>query len=108
MEYINKVEIQGEIGKGLHINKSEDKFFAIIPVITQEEFVVDGETIYDVVWHKVDAVSSNDIPKVIFESLQSGKIINVRGKLKAKRYEDGDGISVYQTYIVASKIEIIK
>ena len=108
MEFINKVEIQGVVGKGLHINKSGDKYFATVPVMTQEIYMEDCGSICDVSWHRVDIVSSNDIPKVIFESLKDNITINVKGKLKAKRYENGDGISSYLTYILATKVEIIK
>ena len=108
MEHINKIEIQGEVGSGIHINKSGDHIFAIIPVETVETINQDGALIFQSTWHKVEAVSSNDIPKVVFESIKPKITINVKGKLKTRRYEDGDGISTYQTYIVASKIEIIK
>jgi len=107
MEFINNVEIQGVVGKGLHINKSGDKYYANVPVMTQEIYMTDGEAICDVCWHRVDVVSSNNIPKVIFESLKDGITINVKGKLKAKRYENGDGISSYLTCILATKVEII-
>lgn len=108
MEHINRIEIQGEVGGGLHINKSGDHIFAIIPVETVETINQDGALICQSTWHKVEAVSSNDIPKVIFESIKQGVTINVKGKLKMKRYENGDGISYMLPSIIASKIEIIK
>ena len=108
MEYINKIEIQGTIGKGIHVSKSDDKYYANVPVLTQETYVVDGQAVCDPTWHRVDIVSSNDIPKVIFESLDYGVTINVKGKLKMRRYENGDGISSIWPYIIASKVEIIK
>jgi len=107
MEHINKIEIQGEVGSGIHINKSGDHIFAIIPVETVETINQDGTLIMQSTWHKVEAVSSNDIPKVIFESIKEGVTINVKGKLKMRRYENGDGISSIWPYIVATKIEII-
>lgn len=108
MEHINRIEIQGEVGGGIHINKSGDHIFAIIPVETVETINQDGTLIFQSTWHQVEALSSNDIPKVIFESIKKGITVNVKGKLKMKRYETGDGISYLLPYIAASKIEIIK
>ena len=98
MEYINKIEIGGQIG---YIALSPEYFN--MSVCTQETFKdLKGNNIIQITWHSVRGIYTESITKDLLEKFQKGSFIYVCGSIKEQRYTDADG-KVRSTYYIFPK-----
>ena len=96
---INKVELLGTIGS---IRNTPDRVdFSL--VTTRIYKGKDNNPVLEETWHHCTA-PKNLLKKEEVE-LSAGQNIHLRGFIRNLRYENGDGISMFQTTVVATELE---
>ena len=93
MDYINKVELQGVIGRVKYTSQ-----FIDFSLCTSD---VNGSLI-ETTWHHVKALSKN-----VKGFSEIGRFAHVIGKIKISKYCDNEGKECYDFYIYADNVEII-
>jgi single-strand DNA-binding protein len=101
---INKVEIQGFLGRDAEIKTFDSgRTLISLNVATDESYKSNtGEWVKNTTWHNV-AYWKNNIDEIA-ESLKKGKLVSVIGKLNTRKYTDKNGQEKYITEIVAQQI----
>jgi len=108
MKTINKVEIQGFLGRD-----AEEKIFESgrilisMSLATDESYKNDkGEWLTNTTWHNVTYWKNKKDEN--FDFLKKGELISVSGKLNTRKYTDKSGNERYITEVVAYKLEPAK
>lgn len=105
MEYINRIEIQGNIGS-VRIIKSGEKKLARLTVLTNHIYKAqDGCPVVESTWHAV-SVWENDRIKDL-ESLHKGQEVHVKGRLRCTHFTDAQGMTRTISETVASEFETL-
>lgn len=104
---VNKVEIQGFLGKDAVIRTFENgKILVSISVATNESYKnYQGEWITNTSWHNVAYWTTKKEESI--DSLKKGKMVAVSGKLNTRKYTDKEGKDRYITEVVAQSLEAI-
>lgn len=104
---VNKVEIQGFLGKDAITKTFENgRTLISMSVATNESYKnYQGEWITNTSWHNVAYWTTKK--EESYESLKKGKMIAVSGKLTTRKYKDKEGKDRYITEIVAQTLEQI-
>lgn len=104
MEYINKIEIAGQIGS---VRASEIGNKTLLRLSVATNYVYKGQddmAIAETTWHNV----SYWLPKGEDASLfTKGLPIHITGRLRNQRYTTPDGTDHYTCEIIANTVEII-
>ncbi len=104
MNYLNKIEIIGKVGSIRILPGATTQ--ARIAVCTEEALSnADGETIYEMTWHCVNAINKDGIPD--FDDIKVGQWIHVIGRMKSHAYIDAEGVEQRTNQIRADLIEIL-
>jgi len=105
---INKVEIQGFLGKDAVVKTFESgRTLISMSIATNESYKNQkDEWVTNTTWHNV-AYWKNKKDETL-DFLKKGTMISVMGKLNARKYIDKQGQEKYITEIVAQKLEPTK
>ena len=105
---VNKVEIQGFLGKD-----AEEKIFESgrtlisMSLATSESYKnKNDEWVNNTTWHNIAYWKNKKDENIDF--LKKGELISVSGKLNTRKYTDKSGTEKYITEVLAYKIEPAK
>ena len=105
MEYINKVEIRGRVGRASVTQVNEKKQLRI-SVYTERAYInKDGEAVCEPQWFNVTAFEGKRMAD--FESVQKGSVVHLFGRIRTIRYTDTYGNDRVSTEIIADKLEVV-
>jgi len=105
---INKVEIQGFLGRDAEVKTFESgRTLVTLSVATSESYKnANGEWVKTSTWHNVVYWKNKKDESLDF--LKKGEMVLVTGKLNARKYTDKNGQEKYITEVVAQKLEAVK
>ena len=105
---INKVEIQGFLGRDAEVKTFESgRTLVSMSVATNESYKSsNGEWVTNTTWHNVTYWKSKK--EESFDYLKKGEMVSLSGKLHTRKYTDKNGQDRYITEIVAQKLEQVK
>ena len=108
MKTINKVEIQGFLGRDAEEKTFESgRTLISMSLATDESYKNDkGEWLTNTTWHNV--VYWKNKKDENFDFLKKGELISVSGKLNTRKYTDKSENERYITEVVAYKLEPAK
>jgi len=108
METINKVEIQGFLGRDAEEKTFESgRTLVSMNVATSENYKNNkGEWVTNTTWHNVSYWKNKKDEDTSF--LKKGELISIQGKLNTRKYTDKTGQDKYITEVVAHKMELVK
>ena len=106
MEFLNSVEITGVVGKVNTQNVSDHKV-ANISVVTEESFRdANGCAIIETTWFNVVAWQTDKMPDL--DTIERGSRVNVKGRLRLKRYVNADGEPRTMSEVVANTVRVVQ
>ena len=107
MKTINKVEIQGFLGRDAEEKTFESgRTLISMSLATDESYKNNkGEWLTNTTWHNVTYWKNKKDENTDF--LKKGELISVSGKLNTRKYNDKSGNERYITEVVAYKIELV-
>ena len=106
MEFLNSIEITGVVGRVNTQNVSDHKV-ANFSVVTEESFRdVSGCTIIETTWFNVVAWQDDKMPDL--DTLERCSRVNVKGRLRLKRYINADGEPRTMNEVVASSVRVVQ
>lgn len=105
---INKVEIQGFLGRDAEVKTFESGRTLInMSIATNDSYKNNkGEWVNSTIWHNVTYWKNKKDESTDF--LKKGELIYISGKLSTRKYKDKSGQDRYITEVVANKIEPAK
>ena len=106
MDYINKVELQGTIGRVSTTNIADKictRFSMATNYCYKDRY---GNAVIETTWHNVVAFSSKNTEDA--ESLKKGDSVHVTGRIRTYHYESETGEPKIMTEIFANEVRIIK
>ena len=108
MKTINKVEIQGFLGRDAEVKTFESGHILIsMSLATDESYKnKNDEWVKSTTWHNIAYWKNKKNENTDF--LKKGELIAVTGKLNTRKYTDKSGQERFVTEVVASKIEPAK
>ena len=108
MKTINKVEIQGFLGRDAEEKTFESgRTLISMSLATDESYKnKNDEWVTNTTWHNVTYWKNKKDENTDF--LKKGELISVSGKLNTRKYTDKSGNERYITEVVAYKIEPVK
>lgn len=106
---INRVEIQGYLGRDAEIRSFESGHMLVtMSIATSESYKNNqGEWITSTTWHNV-AQWRTKMDDSMRENLKKGALVQVTGKLNTRKYTDKKGENRYITEVVAERVEFAK
>ncbi len=101
MDFLNKIELKGVVGR-VNVQNVGGKEYANISLVTEHVYKDTNNegSVIETMWHYVVAWN---IP----EGIDKGSKIHVVGRLRARRYTDSEGVDRNMVEVVANKIEVI-
>lgn len=106
MEFLNSVEITGVVGKINTQNVSDHKV-ANLSVVTEESFRdANGCAIIETTWFNVVAWQTDKMPDL--DTIERGSRVNVKGRLRLKRYVNADGEPRTMSEVVANTVRVVQ
>lgn len=103
MESLNKVELQGRIGR-VNVTEIEGIKMARMAVATTYDYEYkNGSKLYETTWHNVVAWEGENCKDL--DKLAKGDDVRVEGRIRNQRYVDADGNDRISTEIMARKVE---
>jgi single-strand DNA-binding protein len=108
MKTINKVEIQGFLGRDAEEKTFESgRTLISMSLATDESYKNNkGEWLTNTTWHNVTYWKNKKDENTDF--LKKGELISVTGKLNTRKYTDKNSQERYITEVVAYKMEPVK
>lgn len=109
MEYFNRIELKGVIGK-VSVTPVGDTGVVRFSVATETSYNgKDGGIVIDTTWHSVTAwrKKGNDNKIVDFSELQKGRNVHVVGRLRSTKYMDSSGAERTFYDVYAYEVSII-
>lgn len=105
MEYINKIELRGNVGN-VRIQNVSGRNVAKITLATNIAYKSsDGCPVIETTWHNVTAWEGENVKNL--ESITKGSKIHVIGRIRQQRYTNADGETRYMYDVLASSLEQI-
>lgn len=104
MRGLNKVTLIGNLGSNPEIQKLQgDVNVAKFSLATTESFKdKNGQTHTTTEWHTV--VLWQNLAELANKYLAKGSLVFIEGKLKARNYEDKEGVKRFVTEIIADQL----
>lgn len=105
MEFINHIELAGVVGR-VRKQQIADRMVVNFSLVTEEYHKDDsGCAVVETTWHNVVAWQNADMPEL--DSIERGSHLNVRGRLRARRYTDANGTSPILYEVVAASVRLL-
>lgn len=115
MEHLNRIEIQGALGRISTTKIGGGKLHANFAVATNYAYKdATGTAIVETTWHRVNAFESEKVSAETLNEMQKRMdkhdfvYVRVVGRLRQRRYTDANGNDCNTYEIIASEVEIIK
>ena len=106
MEFLNSVEITGVVGK-VNTQNVSDHIVANLSVVTEESFRdANGCAIIETTWFNVVAWQTDKMPDL--DTIERGSRVNVKGRLRLKRYVNADGEPRTMSEVVANTVRVVQ
>ena len=105
---INKVELQGFLGRDAEVKSFESgRTLVSMSLATNESYKNNnGEWIKNTTWHNVTYWLYKKDESIDF--LKKGEMVSITGKLNTRKYTDKNGQDKYITEVVAQNVEPVK
>ena len=105
MEYINKIELRGNVGN-VRIKDVGNKRVAQMTVATNLLYrTKDGCPVIEATWHNVTAFEGKEIHDL--EKIKKGCCVYIVGRIRNQRYTSADGEPRYCAEVLANSISIL-
>ena len=105
MEFINRIEVAGVVGR-IQRQTVSSQIMANFSLVTEYGFKDKSScSVIETTWHNVVACESENIPSL--EGIERGSHVRVIGRLRARRYTDSSGESRTLYEVVASGLEVL-
>ncbi len=105
MEYLNKIELRGNIGT-LRVQNVNGRSVANFSLATTRVFRnSSGEPVMDTTWHNVNVWEGKDVDDL--KSLKKGDKVYVCGRLNMRRFTGSDGTERTSYEVTAGVMRII-
>ena len=105
MEFINRIELTGVVGRIQRQTVSSYKM-ANFSLVTEYGFKDKSScSVIETTWHNVVAWESENIPNL--DGIERGSHVRVIGRLRMRRYIDSSGESRTLYEVVASSVEVL-
>ena len=105
MEFINRIELAGVIGRIQRQTVSSYKM-ANFSLVTEFGFKDKSScSVIETTWHNVVAWESENIPSL--DGIKRGSHVLVIGRLRARRYTDSNGESRISFDVVATSVDVL-
>lgn len=106
MESLNSIEITGVVGR-VNTQTVSDRKVANFSVVTEESFRdANGCAVIETTWFNVIAWQSDTMPD--FDTLERGSRVNVKGRLRFRRYINADGEPRSMNEVVARSVRVVQ
>ena len=106
MEMLNKVELTGKVGNVRIVNVVDTRV-AHLSIATDYIYTnKDGYQTIETTWHYVDIWEKPDGPSL--DDIKKGAAINVKGRLRNRKYISFAGEEVIRTEIVAYAWKVVE
>lgn len=105
MEYINKIELKGIVGRAITQTINGQEFTKFSLVTEHACKTADGAPAVEAEWFTVRAFNG---PKSAANGLQRGDAVRVVGRVRTARYLAPDGTDKTVSEVVASEVEIVE
>lgn len=107
MEYLNKIELQGNVGR-CYIHADCGVKYANFSIAVNDTYSdADGNEVIETNWFNCVAFEGANVKEEDLDNLmQLGSPINIKGRLHAKQYKGTDGLyhNTYEVYVSELKI----
>lgn len=105
MDFINKIEIRGIIGR-MENRPMGDKILHRFSVVTEHAYIDShGEACIETLWLNVSAIDGRKVN--IPRDADRGDWIHLTGRLRMRRYTDSEGESRLILEVIATEAEIL-
>lgn len=92
LQCLNKIELQGRIGRISITKVGDGKLHASFSVATNYAYKdMGGNAVIETTWHNCTAFQSNKISVETLNKLEKGMSVNLKGRLRNHRYTDTEG-----------------
>lgn len=102
LKHKNEVHLIGNLGKDPNIRHSGSWTMATLNVATTNRWQKDGEWKEKTSWHNV--VAWNKVAEVAENGLSKGDLVEIKGSLETRSYDDKNGVKKWVTQINAFSI----
>lgn len=107
MEDVNRIELQGQVGRDARIVTVGDTTVARFNLATSEIYKDrNGVTKVETTWHSVTAWKGKNMPD--FSSIVKGCTVHVVGRLRQSRYTTAEGKEEIFYEVLARSVDIVK
>ncbi len=105
MEFINRIELAGVVGR-IHRQTVSNQIMANFSLVTEYGFRdKGGYSVVETTWHNVVAWNSDNIS--CLDAIDRGSHVHVIGRIRMRRYSDSNGESRISFDVVASSVEVL-
>jgi len=105
MEYLNKIEIRGQVGT-VRIQKHNGRSVANLSIATTRVYRNSGgEPVMDTTWHNVNAWEGPNIDDL--SVIDKGMKVYVVGRMSNRTYTGADGVDRFVTEVQATQLHIL-
>ena len=105
MEFINRIELAGVVGR-IQRQTVSSQTMANFSLVTEYGFKdKSSSSVIETTWHNVVAWESENIPNL--DGIERGSHVRVIGRLRMRRYIDSSGESRTLYEVVASSVEVL-
>ena len=106
MSGVNKVVLVGHLGKDPDIRYLADNVSVVsFPLATSENVTVNGRRVEETEWHNI--VMWRSLAEAAFKYLKKGKLVYLEGKIRARSFEDKQGVQRSITEILAENFTLL-
>lgn len=107
MEYINNIELQGQVGQ-IRVTDWEGDRLASISLKTERVWNnLDGTKEIETTWFQMQVCEGAlDLPRDLFDNITNGDFIHVTGSLHFKKYFE-EGARIFPEVIVSTIEKVI-
>lgn len=105
MEQLNSVQLRGIVGNARIQDIGETQMIRFSVATDHAYKTSGGDMVVETTWHLVVAFKNDNMPD--FSTIVRGVGVEVKGRLRNKRYTDANGIERTTTEILANSISLV-
>lgn len=103
LEFLNKVELRGVVGRA-DLTRVEGDIVARIVVVTESSHLdASGQNIVDTMWHNLVVWQSS--VKTDLKDIARGDVVHLTGRLRYRRYVTEDGTEKNTVEVITDSLE---
>lgn len=104
MEFINKVELRGVVGRSVVTPAGEHKIVRF-SLLTEYAYRTADSNLMETQWHNVFA--SDSVTKDL-DGIKKGAWVEVKGRIRSERYTDSEGQNRIVPQVVATEVNVVR